>query len=235
MSSTPPPGREPYEPGSQQPESGRAGERERPADPAGRSPQDDGGPYGQPTGPGYQGGGPPGSTGAPYQGVPYQAPGAPTGTPSYGSYPEPGYADADYQSAPQQYTGAPYGGSYQGSSYGGPPSPRNGLGTAALIIAVISLVIAWIPFLGLLGGLGGLVAVVLGAVGLGRANRGEATNRGTAIAGIVIGVLAILLAIASTMFGSFLISQVLGPEFQACVEQYGEDPAALQRCLEGVG
>jgi len=109
------------------------------------------------------------------------------------------------------------------------------MGLAALVVAVISLVIAWVPFLGLLGGLGGLVAVVLGAVALGRANRGEATNRGTAIAGIVIGVIAILLAIASTIFGSFLLSEVFGPQFQACMQQYSGDPTGMQRCLETMG
>ena len=211
--------------------------------------------YPQPHGAGYQGGPPPGSTGTPYQGVPYQGTEAPPGTPTYRGGPEPGYADADYQSTPHQsyeggapyqgggqyqgqyqagqYQGTPYGGGYRGSSYGA-QAPRNGMGLASLIVAVVSLLIAWIPFLGLLGGLGGLIAVVLGAIGVGRANRGEATNRGTAIAGIVIGVLAILLAIASTLFGSFLLSEVFGPEFQACVDQYGDDPTALQRCLESV-
>ncbi|PFG40537.1 hypothetical protein ATJ97_3067 [Georgenia soli] len=227
MSSTPPPGREPHEPG---PDAAGAGQ-----EPAGG----------------------PGPTSEPYRGIPYQGPGSSSGAAGGGGYPEPGYADADYQSSPgqphtgapyqreqygsgaygqpQQYVGTPYGGSYQGGSYGGGQGPRNGMGLAALIVAVISLVIAWVPFLGLLGGLGGLVAVVLGAVALGRANRGEATNRGTAIAAIVIGVIAILLAIASTMFGSFLLSEVFGPQFQACMEQYGDDPAALQRCLETIG
>ncbi|MCK6209980.1 hypothetical protein KZX45_05425 [Georgenia sp. EYE_87] len=260
MSSTPP-GREPYEPGRHDPEDARP-EGDRPDDAGGRAAQDDTTVYPQPHGAGYQGGPPPGSTGTPYQGVPYQGSEAPPGTAAYPGYPEPGYADADYQSTPRQpyegapyqggqyqgggqyqtggqyqggqYQGTPYGGGYRGTSYGG-QAPRNGMGLAALILAVISLLIAWIPFLGLLGGLGGLIAVVLGAIGLGRAKRGEATNRGTAIAGIVIGVLAILLAVASTMFGSFLLSEVLGPEFQACMEQYGDDPTALQRCLESVG
>ena len=283
MSSTPPPGREPYEPGRHEPEDALPeGDRpaadrlgaDRPEEAGGRTAPDDRTVYPQPHGAGYQGGPPPGSTGTPYQGVPYQGTEAPPGTPTYRGDPEPGYADADYQSTPHQpyeggapyqgggqyqgqyqagqyqgqgqgsqypggqhqggqYQGTPYGGGYRGSSYGA-QAPRNGMGLASLIVAVVSLLIAWIPFLGLLGGLGGLIAVVLGAIGVGRANRGEATNRGTAIAGIVIGVLAILLAIASTLFGSFLLSEVFGPEFQACVDQYGDDPTALQRCLESV-
>ena len=232
MSSTPPPGREPHEPGHE---------------PAGGAPGPTGEPYrGVPyQGPGSSSGGSggypePGYADADYQSSPGQPHvGAPDMREHYGSgaYGQPqqpgGQYPGEYQGG--QYGGTPYGGSYQGGSYGGGQGPRNGMGLAALIVAVISLVIAWVPFLGLLGGLGGLIAVVLGAVALGRANRGEATNRGTAIAGIVIGVIAILLAIASTMFGSFLLSEVFGPQFQACMEQYGDDPTALQRCLETIG
>ena len=63
---------------------------------------------------------------------------------------------------------------------------------------------------------------------LGRVGRGEATNRSQSIAGIVLGALAVLLGIASAIFGSYLVSQVapevFGPDFQRCVETYGDNP-----------
>jgi hypothetical protein len=70
----------------------------------------------------------------------------------------------------------------------GPPArPRNGFGTAALVTGIIGLVLAvlviGLPF--------GVAAVVLGVIGLRLAGRGEATNRGVAIGGIVTGILAI--------------------------------------------
>ena len=73
----------------------------------------------------------------------------------------------------------------------GAPAPRNGMGTAALILGIVALVLA-IPIVGLLPG---VVAVVLGIIGVRRANRGEATNRGMAIGGIVTGALAVVLAV----------------------------------------
>jgi uncharacterized membrane protein len=74
--------------------------------------------------------------------------------------------------------------------WNGSAAPRNGLGTAALVLGIIGFLLAVI----VLGGLLGIVAVVLGFVALGRVRRGEANNRGVAIAGIVTGALAVLLA-----------------------------------------
>jgi hypothetical protein len=74
--------------------------------------------------------------------------------------------------------------------WNGSTAPRNGLGTAALVVGIIGFLLAVI----VLGGLLGIVAVVLGFVALGRVRRGEANNRGVAIAGIVTGALAIVLA-----------------------------------------
>jgi hypothetical protein len=72
----------------------------------------------------------------------------------------------------------------------GPSGPRNGLGTAALVCGIIGLLLAIV----VIGGILGIVAVVLGIVALGRVRRGEANNRGVAIAGIVTGALAVVLA-----------------------------------------
>jgi hypothetical protein len=76
------------------------------------------------------------------------------------------------------------------SGWNGSPAPRNGLGTAALVLGIIGFLLAVL----VIGGLLGIVAVVLGIVALGRVRRGEANNRGVAIGGIVMGALAILLA-----------------------------------------
>ncbi|HYI61385.1 MAG TPA: DUF4190 domain-containing protein, partial [Acidimicrobiales bacterium] len=52
----------------------------------------------------------------------------------------------------------------------------------------------------LIGGVLGLVAIILGIVGLVRVRRGQATNSGMAIAGIVTGALAILIAVVVGVF-----------------------------------
>jgi hypothetical protein len=73
---------------------------------------------------------------------------------------------------------------------------RNGLGTAALLLGVVGLVLAVLVIFSPLALPLGLLAIILGAFGVGRARRGEADNRGHAFTGIVTGVLAIGIAVA---------------------------------------
>jgi membrane-bound ClpP family serine protease len=110
-----------------------------------------------------------------------------------------------------------------------PSAPRNGIGTAALVLGVIGLVLAVL----VLGGLLGIVAVILGIVGLGRVRRGEANNRGVAIGGIVTGALAILLAGIIVAAGAAFWSENKDEidNFRDCVDQ-AESDAARDRCAE---
>ncbi len=72
---------------------------------------------------------------------------------------------------------------------------RNGMGVAALIFGIVSLVLAILILFAPIAFLLGIVAVILGAVGIRRASRGDADNRGQAIAGLITGLLAVLVAI----------------------------------------
>jgi uncharacterized membrane protein HdeD (DUF308 family) len=72
---------------------------------------------------------------------------------------------------------------------------RNGVGTAALVTGVVSLVLAVLVIFAPLALPLGLIAIILGAVGMSRASRGEADNRGQAVAGLVTGALSIVVAI----------------------------------------
>lgn len=74
---------------------------------------------------------------------------------------------------------------------------RNGAGTAALVLGIIGLLTSWM----LVGGVLGLIAIVAGFVGLGRVNRREANNRGSAMTGVVLGVLAMLVSIGVGVAG----------------------------------
>ncbi|MDP9235567.1 MAG: DUF4190 domain-containing protein [Actinomycetota bacterium] len=84
-------------------------------------------------------------------------------------------------------------------------SPSNGVGVAALVFGVVALVLAVLVIFFPLAGLLGLVALILGVVGMGRASRGVATNRGQALAGLITGLLALIIAIvAGVAIGSFV-------------------------------
>jgi len=112
----------------------------------------------------------------------------------YGYPPQVGYGGPGPQGQ-----GAP------GAYYGWPgmaPMPRNGMGTAALVLGIIAVVVfcLW-PIAILLG----VLAVIFGMVSRGRARRGESTNPGQALAGIICGAVGIVLGLAmiAVLFGNF--------------------------------
>ncbi|BBX52117.1 MULTISPECIES: DUF4190 domain-containing protein [Mycolicibacterium] len=144
--------------------------------------------------------------------------------PQYGAYP------GGYPPPPQQ----PYGGypGYPGySGYAGPPQsePKNGLGLAALILAIIGLLLCW----SVAGGIVlGVVAVILGFLGRGRVKRGEADNGGVAIAGIALGFVAIIAGLVFIPIYIGLFDSVGGTDYIDCVTRAGSDQAAVQECAE---
>ncbi|WP_025272854.1 DUF4190 domain-containing protein [Haloglycomyces albus] len=106
---------------------------------------------------------------------------------------------------PQGTPGDPYQQQQPGYSMGpapapgqspyGPPQqlPQNGLGTAGLVCGVIGLALAWIPFIAFFGWVLGILGIIFGSIGLAKANKGEATNKGMAIGGLATGILALVL------------------------------------------
>lgn len=124
---------------------------------------------------------------SPTQGIPYAPPvhhhGEPVPPPPIA--PDgPGQVPYGY-GYPQQAPGAP-------GYYGWPgtaPLPSNGMGTAALVIGIIAAVVfcLW-PIAILLG----VLAVIFGSIGRAKARRGEATNPGQALAGIICGAVGIV-------------------------------------------
>lgn len=104
------------------------------------------------------------------------------------------------------------------------PKPRNGMGTAALIVGILAILSCWIPVLGLIGLVLGIVAIILGAIGRGRAKRMEANNGGVAMAGLVLGVLSVLVSIVVSV-----LIFVLG--FSFLQAGGGQSLQQLQQCI----
>lgn len=131
------------------------------------------------------------------------------------------------QGQPQQWGAPPPPG--QGGGYGGAPAkPSNGLGTAALVLGILGLVSS----IFLVGGFLGFIAVILGFIARGKVKRGEATNGGSAMAGIITGILAVLIsAVIIFAVGSLFNNAGFG-NYAECVEAAGEDQAKLQKCAD---
>ncbi|MGA4846421.1 DUF4190 domain-containing protein [Streptomyces sp. G5(2025)] len=123
---------------------------------------------------------------------------------AHGGYPGHGHSGYAYAPAYQGYPGYPgYAGQgnpgYAGQGYPGygwpamPVAPANGIGVAGLVLGIIAAAgfCLW-PLAIVLG----ILAVIFGAVGRGKARRGEATNGGQALAGIICGVVGIALGAA---------------------------------------
>ena len=107
---------------------------------------------------------------APPPDAPPPQPATPSPAPPYGA---PSYAGAPPYGAPLPATGV-----------------RNGMGTAALVLGLVAIVpCSWMVLIP------AVLAIVFGFVGRGRVKRGEATNRGAATTGIVLGAVSLLLGV----------------------------------------
>ena len=94
-----------------------------------------------------------------------------------------------------------------------PVAPSNQVGVAAVILGGCALATCWL----MIGVPLGVAAVVTGDIARGRAARGEATNPRAAIAGIVLGVLAIAAGLGALAYYAWLSSK--DPDwFQKCVD-----------------
>lgn len=137
---------------------------------------------------------------------------------------------------PYSYPPGPYPGGYPpppppyGDYYpGAPVAPRNGLGIAALVVAIIALVASF----SIAGGVVlGIVAVILGFMGRSRVSRGEANNGGVALAGIILGAVAIVVGLAFIAIWVGLFKEVGAGDYFDCLQQAGQDRVKVQECSD---
>ena len=149
-----------------------------------------------------------------------------------GGYREGGYGQQNYDSAyGQQYGANGYNQQYAQPGFGA-AAPVNNLALAALIVGIVSLLLLLLfPWIAVPGG---IAAIVLGVMGQRKAKEIQAaaggypvqTRKGMAIGGLVTGIITLLVGAALLIFGFWIWNQV-----QGC-EQYMDDPAALEKCVE---
>ena len=140
---------------------------------------------------------------------------------------------------PYQQQPGPYPGGYlPPPHYGYPAYPlppaeqRNGLGIASLVLAIIGLLSVWVPVVNIVSMGLGLVAVVVGFFARGRVKRGAANNGGVAVAGIVLGALAIIVGLAFIALYMTVWKDVGGGDYIGCMQKAGADQSEQQRCAD---
>jgi hypothetical protein len=126
------------------------------------------------------------------------APGGPApGQPPAGAY---GYPAAPGMPQPPAAGGYgapdPYGAGYQGypgygQTTGWQQQPANGMGITAMVLGILSVCLFCLY--GIVAVVLGVLALIFGILGRKRAQRGEATNGGMALAGIILGVCGIVI------------------------------------------
>jgi hypothetical protein len=89
----------------------------------------------------------------------------------------------------------PYGQPAYGAQYV-VRADRNGLGTASLVLGILGLIFSVVPVIGIVAWPLVILGLVLGLVGISRAGRGEATNKGVAIAGTVLSSIGLAICVA---------------------------------------
>jgi hypothetical protein len=97
------------------------------------------------------------------------------------------------------------------------------------VLAVIGLVSVATVFAPIILG---IVAVAIGFLGHGRAKRGIADNAGVAIAGIVLGGLAIVVGLAFIAIWATVWKDVRGGDYIDCMQKAGPDHVLQQQCAD---
>ncbi|MFD5428617.1 DUF4190 domain-containing protein [Streptomyces sp. NPDC127084] len=81
-----------------------------------------------------------------------------------------------------------------------PPQPRNAMGISALVLGTVGAVLGMVVVLFWMAWLPALLAVVFGFIGLRQARKGLATNRGMALAGVILGAVGLLFSVGGGIF-----------------------------------
>lgn len=83
------------------------------------------------------------------------------------------------------------------------PAPRNGFGTTALVLGILGAIFAVIPIIGVIAWPMVIIGLIFGILGIQRARKGVATNKGMSIAGTALSGFGLLLCILWTaVFGA---------------------------------
>ncbi|MFD0073661.1 DUF4190 domain-containing protein [Streptomyces sp. NPDC127166] len=107
-----------------------------------------------------------------------------------------------------------------------PQVMRNGLGTAALILGIIGTISGLIPLFFWLAGILGLIALILGLVGKGRVKRGEASNKGVALTGAILGLVSLILSVVGLVITVTAVSDAVDEIDKSIKDTAPKDPSS---------
>ncbi len=145
---------------------------------------------------------------------------------------QPAFGEGDPGSMPPPptYGTGPAHGTGPGWSGGGVVAPRNGFGITALVLGILAVVLCWTAIGGIVLG---VLAIIFGILGINRANHGIASGRGMPIAGLVTGIVGLVISVLLVFVLGSLFSFFGGQQFKdftTCIQQANNDQAKIQQC-----
>lgn len=144
------------------------------------------------------------------------------------------YVQPDYASREAGYPGYGMGAGYDNgeTTYGyAPPQgvqENNGLALAALILGILAIPAIFTVFGGIILG---IIAIILGIVGIRKANSivGPGARKGMAVTGLVLGLIAAIVSAVMLAFGIFFAKDMV----EECSE-FQNDQEQFEQCVEDV-
>lgn len=73
--------------------------------------------------------------------------------------------------------------------------PSNGMGVTSLVLGIIGLLFSFVPVIGVIAWPLVILGIIFSAVGLNKAAKGRATNKGLAITGLVVSIIGLIICI----------------------------------------
>ncbi|GAA1216421.1 DUF4190 domain-containing protein [Prauserella alba] len=109
-----------------------------------------------------------------------------------------------------------------------PPAPteepareaRNGLGITGFVLGLVGLLFSWIPFIGVIAWPLVVLGLIFSILGLLRVKNLKATNKGMSIAGLVVSVLGLGVAIVMLIVTSQAVNEVTEEANREVTVQY---------------
>lgn len=210
---------------------GHPGPAETPPDAAPEQP-----PYGRPGPPSY------GQPGPSSYGQPHgREQGGQPSWPGQQEYGQPQYGQPLYgqpRSGQPQYGQLPYGGQPSASQYGQDlgrheqayaqmygEKPRHGMAIASLVLGILAFLTCWAPIGSYAAVIMALLAVIFGIVGVRRTS-----GRGMAIAGLILGGIALVVSVLASIFWTTIFVDAARVA-QECSDQDPSLGATYERCV----
>jgi len=102
-----------------------------------------------------------------------------------------------------------------------------GLATTALVLGILAILTSFTVIGGVLLG---ILAIVFGVIAARRARRGLALGHGRAVAGVVTGIIGVLLAGLLIAVGVSVLNSPAGKNLRSCLSNAHGDQAKIQQC-----